>query len=65
MEASAKTLAAPPISFFIRPIERPGLIFKPPVSKQTPFPTNVTLGPLFPCLILSNLGSWEDARPTA
>ena len=38
--ASPITVAAPPISFFIRDIDEFGLIFNPPVSKQTPFPTN-------------------------
>ena len=40
-------------------------MFKPPVSKQTPLPTKVTFGPVFPLLTSSNLGSCKEARPTA
>ena len=40
--AKPKACAAPPISFFINRIPLAGLIFRPPVSKQTPLPTKVT-----------------------
>ena len=63
--ASPITWAAPPISFFINPIEAPGLIFNPPVSKHTPLPTSVSLGPLVPQVISINRGSRGEARPTA
>ena len=43
--ARPRTVAAPPISFFISPMLPPGLRFSPPVSKQTPFPTKVSVGP--------------------
>ena len=63
--ANANTLAAPPMSFFIIPMEFPGLMFKPPVSKHTPLPTNVSLGPLLPILKSMSLGLCADAAPTA
>ena len=63
--ANANTLAAPPISFFLIPMEFPGLMFKPPVSKQTPLPTNVSLGPLLPIFKSISLGVFADATPTA
>ena len=44
MWARPRTLAAPPMSFFMRSIDADGLMSRPPVSKQTPFPTSVTLG---------------------
>ena len=44
MWASASTLAAPPMSFFISSMALSGLMSSPPVSKQTPLPTSVTLG---------------------
>ena len=52
--ARPKTVADPPMSFFIKLIEAVGLIFKPPVSKQTPLPTNVTLGLFFTPHCISN-----------
>ena len=63
--ASPITWAAPPISFFINPIEDPGLMFNPPVSKQTPLPTNVSLGPALPQVMSIKRGARRDARPTA
>ena len=44
MSASPIAVAAPPMSFFISPIEAGGLMSSPPVSKQTPLPTSVTFG---------------------
>ncbi len=44
MCASASTLAAPPISFFISSMPLSGLMSRPPVSKHTPLPTSVTFG---------------------
>jgi len=43
--ASPSTVAAPPMSFFISPMEAPGLRLSPPVSKHTPLPTSVSFGP--------------------
>ena len=63
--ANANTFAAPPMSFFIRPIEFPGFIFRPPVSKHTPLPTNVSLGPLLPIFKSISFGVFSDAAPTA
>ena len=42
--ARPNTLAAPPMSFFISSMPEAGLMSRPPVSKQTPLPTRVTLG---------------------
>ena len=44
MRARPIAVAAPPMSFFIRPIDDAGLMSSPPVSKQTPLPTSVTFG---------------------
>ena len=44
MCASASTVAAPPMSFFIISMALSGLRSSPPVSKHTPLPTSVTLG---------------------
>ena len=44
MSARPIAVAAPPMSFFISPIEAGGLMSSPPVSKQTPLPTSVTFG---------------------
>ena len=44
MSASPMAVAAPPMSFFISPMEAGGLMSSPPVSKQTPLPTRVTFG---------------------
>ena len=46
MWARPRTFAAPPMSFFMRSIPEDGLMSRPPVSKQTPFPTSVTFGSL-------------------
>ncbi len=43
--ASPSTVAAPPMSFFISSMPDDGLISSPPVSKQTPLPTSVSVGP--------------------
>ena len=42
--AKASAEAAPPMSFFISAMALPGLMSRPPVSKQMPLPTMVTLG---------------------
>jgi hypothetical protein len=56
--ASASTLAAPPMSFFISSIEEAGLMSRPPVSKQTPLPTSVSLGaPFLPQRISRSRGA--------
>ena len=44
MCASASTLAAPPMSFFISSMPADGLMSRPPVSKQMPLPTRVIGG---------------------
>ena len=44
MWASASTVAAPPMSFFMISMPLSGLRSSPPVSKHTPLPTSVTLG---------------------
>ncbi len=44
MCASARTLAAPPMSFFMISMPASGLMSSPPVSKHTPLPTSVTFG---------------------
>ena len=46
MPASAKTLAPPPMSFFIIFMPVADFRSRPPVSKQTPLPTSVNLGAL-------------------
>ena len=65
ISASPRTVAAPPMSFFISPIEAPGLMFSPPVSKHTPFPTSVRRGPLSPQRMSRRRGVRSEARPTA
>ena len=42
--AKASAEAAPPMSFFISAMALPGLMSRPPVSKQMPLPTMVTFG---------------------
>jgi hypothetical protein len=44
MEARPRTLAAPPMSFFISAMPLAGLMSRPPVSKTMPLPTSVTFG---------------------
>ena len=44
MWASASTVAAPPMSFFIISMPLDGLMSRPPVSKHTPLPTSVIFG---------------------
>ncbi len=41
---SDSTVAAPPMSFFIRSMPDDGLMSRPPVSKQMPLPISVTIG---------------------
>ena len=52
------------MSFFIRDIDDPGLIFNPPVSKQTPLPTNVKVGPCSPQTNSIKRGNSAEALPT-
>ena len=64
--ASPRTLAAPPMSFFISSMPADGLMSRPPVSKVTPLPTRVILGsPARPQVRSSRRGAWALARPTA
>jgi hypothetical protein len=42
--ASPSAVAAPPISFFISRMALDGFKSSPPLSKQTPLPSSVTLG---------------------
>ena len=63
--ARPSTVAAPPISFFINPMDAEGLMSRPPVSKQTPLPTRVKRGPFVPQFISINRGARGEARPTA
>mmetsp|Transcript_7798 Transcript_7798/g.22289 ORF Transcript_7798/g.22289 Transcript_7798/m.22289 type:complete len:281 (+) Transcript_7798:576-1418(+) len=70
IEARPRTLAAPPISFFMVSMLLGGLMSRPPVSKHTPFPTIVTSFPAespFPQLRSTTRGSRpeEAALPTA
>ena len=66
MSARPIAVAAPPMSFFIRPIEAGGLMSSPPVSKQTPLPTRVTLGASGrPQVRSSRRGGSVAAAPTA
>ena len=48
MWARPRTLAAPPMSFFISSMPEDGLMSRPPVSKVTPLPTSVTFGVIGP-----------------
>ena len=63
---NSKFMAGTPgmMDIFIRAMDDPGLMFSPPVSKQTPFPTNVSCGPASPQRMSSNRGARVDARPT-
>ena len=66
MSASPIAVAAPPMSFFISPIEAGGLMSSPPVSKQTPLPTSVTFGASArPQVRSSSRGGSDAAAPTA
>ena len=40
---SASAAAAPPMSFFMMSMALAGLMSRPPVSKQMPLPTSVTI----------------------
>src|SRR3989338_404016 len=55
--ASPITVAAPPMSFFISNMPFEGLIFSPPVSKQTPLQTSVRCGPVLPQFISNRRGA--------
>ncbi len=64
--ASASTLAAPPMSFFMISMPLDGLRSRPPLSKQTPLPTRVTLGcAASPQISSIRRGARDDAMPTA
>ena len=66
MSARPIAVAAPPMSFFISPIEAGGLMSSPPVSKQTPLPTRVTFGASArPQARSSRRGASVAAAPTA
>ena len=66
MRASAMAVAAPPMSFFMSSMAASGLRLRPPVSKQTPLPTRVTLGARSsPQTMSKRRGSSAAARPTA
>ena len=65
VRARPSTVAAPPMSFFIRPIDAAGLMSSPPVSKHTPLPTSVSAGPVTPQVISISRGGRVEARPTA
>ena len=66
MRASASTLAAPPMSFFMISMPLDGLRSSPPVSKQTPLPTSVTLGwSGSPQAMSISRGARSEAMPTA
>ena len=64
--ASPSAVAAPPMSFFINRMALDGFKSRPPLSKQTPLPTSVTLGWAgLPQRKSSSRGGWTLARPTA
>ena len=64
--ASASTLAAPPMSFFMISMPADGFRSSPPVSKQTPLPTSVTFGCAgSPQQKSISRGARVDAMPTA
>ena len=66
ISASASTLAAPPMSFFMISMPLDGFRSSPPVSKQTPLPTSVTLGWAGSPQVRSiRRGARGDAMPTA
>ncbi len=66
MCASASAVAAPPMSFFMLSMPESGLISSPPVSKHTPFPTNVIFGSLaLPHVMSISRGARADPAPTA
>ena len=66
MSARPMAVAAPPMSFFMIPMEAGGLMSSPPVSKQTPLPTSVTFGASArPQTRSSSRGGSEAAAPTA
>ena len=53
------------MSFFISSIEAAGLMSSPPVSKHTPLPTSVTVGPSPGKRMSISRGACAAARPTA
>ena len=64
--ASASTLAAPPMSFFMISMPLDGFRSTPPVSKQTPLPTSVTFGcDASPQVKSISRGARLEALPTA
>ena len=64
--AKASAEAAPPMSFFISAMALAGLMSRPPVSKQMPLPTIVTLGACSaPQRRSMRRGARSLARPTA
>ena len=64
--ASASTLAAPPMSFFMISMPLDGFRSSPPVSKHTPLPTSVTLGcAASPQVKSISRGARVEAMPTA
>ncbi len=69
MRPSARAWAAPPMSFFIKPMDPPGLMFRPPVSNTTPLPTMAIRGAEASSPQLSSkMRGWRcgpAARPTA
>mmetsp|Transcript_24071 Transcript_24071/g.57373 ORF Transcript_24071/g.57373 Transcript_24071/m.57373 type:complete len:206 (-) Transcript_24071:901-1518(-) len=69
MCARPRTIADPPISFFIWRIPAAGLMSRPPVSNVTPFPTSTTVGSdASPHVILMTRGACFPGaapRPTA
>ena len=68
MCASAKAVAAPPMSFFMLSMPVSGLMSRPPVSKQTPLPTRVTRGCVLSPHTMSisrGAAAGAAARPTA
>ena len=66
IDATAITVAAPPMSFFMLSMPDAGLRSRPPVSKHTPLPTSVTLGSLsLPQVRSISRGARTLARPTA
>ena len=66
IDATASTVAAPPMSFFIISMPVDALRSSPPVSKHTPLPTSVTFGSLSrPHTRSISRGARVLARPTA
>ena len=63
---SPSMIAAPAMSFFMLSMLAAGFRSSPPVSKHTPLPTSVTLGPFSsPQMMSTSRGARVLARPTA